>query len=114
MQKLIKGSLLLVILAALNTQAFAMNLNCKFKKEVVEGVESIKISEESLIINKELEIPLEKSRVKCGGFGRQTRFDGRALGFQIILKSCTTEAVLEGHLIDSVRLIAADVVCKAP
>ncbi len=112
MNKLITASALLFLLVVLQTKAFAGELDCKFKDVQVAGVKTIKISDESLIINSELEIPLEKSRVNCGNFGRQTRFDGSALGFQIVLKSCTTEAKLEGTLIDSLNEVAADVKCQ--
>lgn len=112
MQKLITASLLLFVLAALQSKAFAARLECKFKDEKMDGVKTIQISDDYLIINKELEIPLEKSRVNCGNFGRQTRFDGSALGFQVVLKSCTTEAKLEGSLIDYRKVIAADVFCN--
>jgi hypothetical protein len=111
MSKLVSASLLLVFLFALQTNAFAGTLSCKFKDEKVVGVKSIEVAEDSLLINKELEIPLEKSRVKCGGFGRQTRLDGSALGYQVVLKTCTSEAQLEGHLIDSVNQVAAEVLC---
>lgn len=113
MQKLITASLILFVLVALQTKAFALSMNCKFKADKVSGVESIHINEESLIINKELEIPLEKSRVKCGHFGRQARYDGSALGYQVVLKSCTSDAALEGHLIDSLNMVASDVVCDS-
>lgn len=113
MNKLVTASALLFFLGTLTTQAFASNLDCKFKEGKVMGVTSIQISDESLILNKELEIPLEKSRVKCGNFGRQTRFDGNALGYMVVLKSCTTDAKLEGVLIDSVNEVAADVLCHS-
>ncbi len=111
MQKIITASLLLVLLAFLQTEVFAATLKCSFKGAHVRGVKSIQLTKESLIINKDLEIPLEKSRVRCGNFGRQTRLDGMALGYQVILKSCTTDAELEGVLIDSVNEVAADVYC---
>lgn len=113
MKKLMTASVLLFILSVLQTNSFAATLDCKFKELSVEGVESIQMTDESLIINKELEIPLEKSRVRCGHFGKQVRFDGRALGYQVILKSCTMEAKLEGHLIDAVNEVAAEVNCYA-
>lgn len=112
MQKFVMGSLLLILFGTMSSKVFASSFNCKFKEEVVQGVETIQIANESLIINKELEIPLEKSRVKCGNFGRQTRFDGRALGYQIVLKTCSTQAELEGHLIDSVHETVANVYCR--
>ncbi len=111
MKKLFLASLLLFILSAIQNQVFAGSLNCKFKDRSVAGIESIQLNDDNLIINENMEIPLEKSRVMCGHFGRQTRFDGEALGYQVILKSCTTEATLEGHIIDSVSDIAADLVC---
>lgn len=111
MFKLVTASVFLIVLAALQTSAFASTLNCKFKDTTVTGIKSLEIKEESLLINSELEIPLEKSRVKCGSFGRQTRFDGNALGFQIVLKSCSTEAQLEGHIIDEINEVAAEVFC---
>lgn len=111
MLKLITASLFLFVLVILQNNAFALSLDCKFKETTVTGVKSIEIKEESLVINKQLEIPMEKSKVKCGSFGRQTRFDGSALGFQIVLKSCSSEAKLEGHLIDEIREVAAEVLC---
>lgn len=112
MRKLITASLILCSLVLLQSTAFAGVLNCKFKESTMSGITSIEIKEDSLILNNELEIPLEKSRVNCGHFGRQTRFDGSALGFQVILKSCSTEAKFEGHIIDSLKQVAADVLCQ--
>jgi hypothetical protein len=112
MNKLIGASLIIIVLAALQGNVFAATLNCKFKDAQMKGVDSIQISEENLIINNEMEIPLEKSRVNCAHFGRQTRLDGSALGYQVILKSCSTEAQLEGHLIDSINEVSADVLCQ--
>lgn len=111
MNKLLKASLFLVFFVSFQNQLFAQDLNCEFKGDKMEGIKSIRINDESLIINKELEIPLDKSRVKCGNFGRQIRFDGMALGYQVILESCTTEAKFEGNLIDSVNEVAARVLC---
>jgi hypothetical protein len=112
MQKLLTGTLLLFILMFLQTKAFALSLDCKFRDNAFEGVDTIQISANSLIINQEEEIPLEKSRVNCGHFGRQMRLDGDALGYQVILKSCSSEAKLEGHIIDAVNNVAADVYCQ--
>jgi hypothetical protein len=112
MQKLIVACLLLVILAALQTKAFAATaINCKFKDDKIENIKTIQLTDEALMINGEMEIPLEKSRIKCGNFGRQNRLDGLALGYQVVLKSCSNDAQLEGHLIDSVKEIAAEVMC---
>lgn len=112
MRKLIAATLFLFSIVLLQSTAFAGILDCKFKDSSMTGITSIEIKEESLILNNELEIPLEKSRVNCGHFGRQTRFDGSALGFQVILKSCSTEAQFEGHIIDSIQSVAADVLCQ--
>ena len=116
MQKLLVAGLLLVILATLQTKAFAKSsfsgLHCSFKHGRVSNIQTLEMAEDSLIINAEIEIPLEVSRVKCGGFGKQVRFDGLALGYQVILKSCSSEAKLEGHLIDSLNDKVAEVVCK--
>lgn len=113
MNKLLTASALLFILVALQTKAFAQTFECKFKDTKLESVKSIQITEDNLIINKELEIPLEKSRVKCGSFGRQTRLEGSALGFQVVLKSCTREAQLEGYIVDAVNTDGADVYCNS-
>ncbi len=111
MQKLIGAGFILILLAALQTNAFASTLNCKFTGAKIDGVQSIKVEDDSLIINEETEIPLGKSIVKCAHFGRQTRLDGNALGYQVILKSCSSEASLEGHVIDNVKVKSAEVVC---
>jgi hypothetical protein len=113
MNKLMKASLFLFALVLMQNSLFARTLNCKFHDESMSGVDSIQLSEESLILNQELEIPLEKSSVRCGHFGIQDRFDGSALGYQVVLKSCSSEAKLEGHLIDSLHHIAADLSCQA-
>lgn len=113
MHKFISATFYLFILLSIQARAFGQTLECKFKDSSIRGVGSIQISDESLIINRVMEIPLEKSRVKCGNFGKQTRLDGSALGFQVVLKSCTTEAKLEGYIIDSLNAIAADVLCNS-
>lgn len=112
MNKLLQASLFLLFLVLFQNQVFAQDLNCEFKEKKIEGIESIQISDKSLVINQELEIPLDKSRVICGNFGRQTRFDGAAMGYQVILESCSTEAKLEGRLIDSIKEVAAKVLCN--
>lgn len=111
MQKLLGACLLLVILAALQTTAFAGTINCKFKSDTVEGVETISMNETSVLVNGHLEIPLEHTRIKCGNFGRQHRFDGKAQGLQVILKTCTDKAELEGHMIDAQNEVVADLIC---
>jgi hypothetical protein len=112
MQKfVVVTTLFMLAILAMPSTVSAATLNCKFKGPRVSGIQTIKLSEESLFINEEIEIPLEKSRVKCGGFGRQTRLDGRALGYQVILKTCSNEAEISGHLIDAIEARAVEVVC---
>jgi hypothetical protein len=113
MKRLFCATLLLVFVLVVQNKVFASILDCKFKNVSVMGVDKIQLIHEDLVINGELEIPLEKSRVKCGNFGRQVRFDGSALGYQVILKSCTTEAQLEGVLIDAVHFVAVDLQCHS-
>ncbi len=111
MKRLFIATLMLVLVLVVQNKAFASVMDCKFKNMTAEGIDKIQLIDEDLIINGELLIPLEKSRVKCGNFGRQVRFDGTALGYQVVLKSCSTDAVLEGVLIDAVNFIAMDVQC---
>lgn len=114
MQKLISACFLLALFAALNTQAFAAPLECTLKEgqTPVEGIQSIQMEDNVLVVNDKEVIELEHSRIKCGVFGRQSRFDGLiAKGLQIILKSCTDSAALEGHLIDSINSKVAEIVC---
>ncbi|MGE3609792.1 MAG: hypothetical protein AB7I27_09430 [Bacteriovoracaceae bacterium] len=112
MQKLLAFTSLLVLLAILQNNAFAVSMNCKFKEDSIGEVKTIKLSEKTLIINQELEVQLEKSKIRCGNFGRQVRFDGINAGFQVVLESCSTEAALEGLLIDSVKVKSAGIVCN--
>lgn len=112
MKNLFTASLLLIILMVLNNQAFARTLRCNFKFDKIKDIQTIQINQHHLLLNKDMEIPLEKSTVKCGNFGRQTRLDGEALGYQIVVKSCSSEAQLEGHLIDNVNQQAAEIICN--
>ncbi len=111
MNKLLKASFFLVCFLLLQNSVFATDLNCEFKETKVEGIDSIQVSGGNMLINEEMEIPLDKTRVKCGNFGRQIRYDGMALGYQVILESCSTEAKFEGRLIDSINQVAAKVLC---
>jgi hypothetical protein len=113
MKRLFVATLLLVLVLVVHNKAFASILDCKFKNVAAEGIDKIQLIDEDLIINGELLIPLEKSRVRCGNFGRQVRFDGTALGYQVVLKSCSTDAALEGVLIDAVHFLAVDVSCHS-
>lgn len=113
MKKFMSAFLLLIILATLQTKVFAASLNCSFKGETkVQGIKSLEIFDDALIVNDKEVIPLEHTSIKCGVFGRQSRFDGIGTRLQIILKSCTDEAALEGRLIDAHNEVVADVVCN--
>ena len=113
MKKLITASFLLFIMVSLNSNAFGASLNCYFKnpEATVDGIQKLEISENVLVINETEAIELQHSRIKCGQFGKQHRFDGLGKGLQIILKSCTDEAVLEGHIINSNESKVAEVFC---
>lgn len=114
MQKLIGAALLLVILAALNTKAFAISsLNCTFKAGQIAGIKTVHINEDALIINHQVFVELSQSKIKCGNLGRQDRFDGDTGvgGIQVVLKSCTNGSALEGHIIDTRHAQVADIVC---
>jgi hypothetical protein len=111
LKRLICATILLVLISVVQNKVFASRLDCKFKTGPHDEIGDIQLIDEDLIINSSLEIPLEKTTVKCGNFGRQVRFDGNALGYQVILKSCTTEAELEGLIIDSINLKAIEVNC---
>lgn len=113
MRKLIAVTVLLLIVSVVQSKVFAASLNCQFKDEAVEGVETIEISDDTLKINKDVHIPLEKSTIRCANLGRQKRFDGYALGYQVVLESCTSGVDLEGDLIDSVKGVSAPVICNS-
>ena len=111
MQKLLGAGFLLLVLAALNSKAFAAPLNCTFKTGQVEGIQTLQIADDQLIINDSAVILLEHSRIKCGSLGRQDRFDGMGNGIQVVLKSCANNGALEGLIIDSVKSKVAEVIC---
>lgn len=112
MQTFVKAFLFLCVLSTLPMSAFARSLNCEFKGEGFEGVKSIRITANSMLINSNLEIPLQKTEVNCANFGKQVQLDGQALGYQVSLDSCNFESSLSGALIDSVNVVAASVVCN--
>lgn len=112
MNKLMTATFIILVLAALNSKAFASELHCVFTDRVVEGVDSLVIKEDSVVINEEYQIPLEKSVINCSNFGRQSRFDGNSHGYQVILKSCTSEAKYEGILIDNIKQEVGDISCN--
>lgn len=113
MNKLLGASFLLVILTLLSTKAFASSLNCKLQDpDSMIAIKSIQLNDQYLFINNAMEIPLSKTQVRCGNFGRQVRFDGMALGYQVVLESCTTEAELKGVLVDYLRKTVADIQCE--
>ncbi len=114
MQKLMAACLLLAIIAALQSKAFAAPVNCAFKNSdtTVEGIKSLQMVDNALIVNENLHIPLQHTSIKCGRLGRQHRFDGVGKGLQIILKTCSGEALMEGHIIDAKNLQVAEVICN--
>jgi hypothetical protein len=113
MKKLLGASFLLFIMVSINSNAFGASLNCYFKnpEATVEGITKLEINDDVLVVNETEAIELQHSRIKCGQFGKQHRFDGLGNGLQIILKSCTDEAVLEGHLINANESQVAAVLC---
>jgi hypothetical protein len=112
MFKLIGASVLLFVLTVLTSKAFALSdMNCKVKNGTIAGIQSLHLSEEHLIINNTMTIPLDKLRVKCGNMGRQIRLEGEAEGLQVILKTCSTEAKVEGHILDARNNTKALVQC---
>jgi hypothetical protein len=113
MKKLLSASLLLILIATLQTTAFGATLNCKFSSETTfDHIDSIELTDETLKINGDIEIPLEKSTIRCGHFGKRDRLDGLALGYQIILKACAVGSQVKGHIIDEVNAVSADIVCN--
>lgn len=112
MKKLMTATFLIMVLAILNSKAFALELQCKFSDRIVEGVESVVIREDAIFINETVQIPLEKSEINCSNFGRQLRFDGHADGYQVILKSCSADAQFEGILIDNIKQQVGDISCN--
>lgn len=111
MFKLISASVLLLILSALQSMAFATEMNCKVKKGSIDGIESLQFSNDELLINGRVSIPLDRLRVNCGNLGRQLRFDGEGRGLQVILKTCSTEAKVEGHILDPANNAQALIQC---
>jgi hypothetical protein len=113
MNKLLAASLLLILIATLQTRAFGGTLNCKFSSTTTfDNIETIQLTDDTFKINGEIEIPLEKSIISCGHFGKRDRLDGLALGYQIVLKACAVGAQVSGHIIDEVNEKAADIVCN--
>ncbi len=112
MFKLVKASVILFVLTLMSTKAFALtDMNCKVKNGEIAGIKTLHLSDEQLVINGVVAIPLDKLRVKCANMGRQIRLEGEAEGLQVILKTCSTEAKVEGHIIDSVNNAQALVQC---
>lgn len=112
MYKLIGATVLLFILSALHTKAFAApGMNCKLKAGAIAGIDSLQLQEEQLVINHKIAIPLEKLRVKCANMGRQIRLEGEGLGLHVILKTCSSEAQVEGYILDPVNNTQALVQC---
>ena len=89
------------------------SFKCHFKAEPIPGVNSIQLTDSVLTINNQLNIAIEESRIRCANFGRQKRFDGVDANeqLQIVLRTCTSDAAMEGHLIDGKQNLAAEVFC---
>lgn len=116
MQKLIGASLLLLFFVVSNTNAFAVaSFKCAFKNEKIEGIDTIEMTDNTLVINSALNIPVSESRIRCANFGKQKRYDGSEPdveeGLKVVLKTCTSEAAMEGYLIDPKVKKAAEVIC---
>ncbi len=116
MQKLQAYVSVIVFSTLVGTSAFAGVLQCDFKDERLPGIDSIEMTEEALVINGNVTIPVEETRIRCSNFGKRKRYDGQLEqdGLQVILKNCTTEAALEGHLIDPKAKKAVEVFCNEP
>lgn len=112
MYKLVGASVLLFVLVVLQSKAFALTeMNCKVKNGTIAGIQTLHLSDDQLVINNDVAIPLDKLRVKCGNMGRQIRLEGEGEGLQVILKTCSTEAKVEGHILDPENNAQALVQC---
>lgn len=113
-QKLVAACLIFVLFTILQTQAFAFEtLSCTFNSDTrINGITSIHITKDFMIINQVKSIPLQHTRIKCGKFGKQHRFDGMENGLHIVLKTCTDEAAMSGYVIDSLNAVAAQIICN--
>lgn len=111
MTKLITATLLILALAVLSSSVFARDLECHFTDRVIKDIDSITISHDVVLINNKHEIRLERSEINCSGFGRQARFDGDGQGYKLVLKTCTSEAELEGVIIDNIKKEIGDIIC---
>ncbi len=112
MLKLSGALVLLIILSALTSKAFAISeMNCRVKNGDISGIQTLHLSEGELTINGTVSIPLEKLSVKCANMGRQIRLEGEADGFQVILKTCSTEAKVEGHIMDPANNTQTTILC---
>lgn len=112
MLKLSGAVVLLVLLSVLTSKAFAISeMNCRVKNGDITGIQTLHLSETELTINGSLNIPLEKLRVKCANMGRQIRLEGAADGLQVILKTCSTEAKVEGHILDPANNTQTTILC---
>jgi len=112
MFKLLGASVLLFVLTVLQSKAFALSdMNCRIKNGSIGGIHSLHLSDEQLIINNQVTIALDKLRVKCGNMGRQIRLEGEGQGLQVILKTCSSEAKVEGHILDPSNNTQALVQC---
>lgn len=112
MFKLMGASVLLFLLLVLQTKAFAITeMDCKVKTGTIPGIQTLHLSEDELVINNTVSITLDKLRVKCGNMGRQIRLEGEGEGLQVILKTCSTQAKVEGHILDPANNATALIQC---
>jgi hypothetical protein len=111
MKKLMGAFVLLFIMSVLQSKVFAADMNCKVKELAIAGIESLQLTADQLIINNTHAIQLEKLHVTCAHMGSQLRFEGEGQGLQVILRTCSTEAKVEGHIIDPANNATALVLC---
>ncbi len=112
MLKLSGAVVLLVILSVLTSKAFAISdMNCRVKNGDIAGIQTLHLTDGELTINGSVSIPLEKLRVKCANMGKQTRLEGEADGLHVILKTCSTEAKVEGHIMDPANNTQTTILC---
>jgi len=113
MQRLIGAAILLVLLTFLNEKAFSA-VHCRFDQSAVgqSEINSIIFEDDQLVVNNDKLVELSLSRIRCGSFGKQFRFDGKiSKSLQIVLKSCTDEALLQGHIINTVTNKVTEIAC---
>lgn len=110
MQKLIGAAIMLALLTFMNQNAFSAVV-CQFDQRELK-IDSIVFEDEQLVIDDVELVELSTSRIRCGSFGKQFRFDGQInKNLQIVLKSCTDMAALEGHVINTKTNKVTEITC---